>query len=62
MFSTEQLRIIEDANFSYSPLGNEFEKQIKTIAEQGEKQIKVLQSLDSKYINHKISFKPGGHK
>ena len=62
MFSTEQLRIIEDANFSYSPLGNEFEKQIKTIAEQGEKQIKVLQSSDSKYINHKISFKPGGHK
>ena len=47
MFSTEQLRIMEDANFSYSPLGNEFEKEIKTVAEQGEKQIKVLQSLNS---------------
>ena len=47
MFSTEQLRIIEDANFSNSPLGNEFKKQIKTIAEQEEKQIKV-----SKYKIH----------
>ena len=35
-------QIIEQANFGYSPLGKAFEKQIKTIKDQGKKQIKVL--------------------
>ena len=35
-------QIIEQANFGYSPLGKAFEKQIKTIKDQGKKQITVL--------------------
>ena len=37
--STQQ-QIIEQAKFTYSPLGKAFEKQTKTIKDQGEKQIK----------------------
>ena len=36
-------QIIEQAKFTYSPLGKAFEKQIKTIEDQGEKQIKGIQ-------------------
>ena len=32
-----QSRIIEQAKFTYSPLGKAFEKQTKTIEEQGKK-------------------------
>ena len=35
-------RITEQAKFTYSPLGRTFEKQIKTIEEQGKKQVKAL--------------------
>ena len=34
---------MEQAKFSYSPLGKAFEKQTKTIKDQGEKQIKAIQ-------------------
>ena len=37
--STQQ-QVIEQAKFTYSPLGKAFEKQTKTIKDQGEKQIK----------------------
>ena len=40
--SNEQ-QIIEQAKFTYSPLGKAFEKQTKTIEEQGEKQMKAIQ-------------------
>ena len=40
--STQQ-KIIEQARFTYSPLGKDFEKQTKTIKDQGEKQIKAIQ-------------------
>ena len=40
--STQQ-QIIEQAKFTYSPLGKAFEKQTKTIEDQGEKQIKAIQ-------------------
>ena len=33
---------IEQAKFAYSPLGKAFENQIKTIKDQGEKQIKTI--------------------
>ena len=33
----DQIRIIEQAKFTYSPLGKAFEKQIKTTEEQGKK-------------------------
>ena len=34
---------IEQAKFTYSPLGKAFEKQTKTIEDQGEKQVKAIQ-------------------
>ena len=36
----DQRRVIEQAKFTYSPLGKALKKQIKTIKTQGEKQIK----------------------
>ena len=38
---SNQQQIIEQAKFTYSPLGKAFEKQIKTIKDQGENQIKA---------------------
>ena len=40
---SNQQQIIEQARFTYSPLGKAFEKQIKTTEDQGEKQIKAIQ-------------------
>ena len=40
---SNQQQIIEQATFTYSPLGKAFEKQTKTIKDQGEKQIKAIQ-------------------
>ena len=39
---SNQQQIIEHAKFTYSPLGKVFEKQIKTIENQGDKQIEAL--------------------
>ena len=39
---SNQQQIIEQAKFTYSPLGKAFEKQIKTVEDQGEKQIQNL--------------------
>ena len=36
--------MIEQAIFTYSLLGKAFEKHIKTIEDQGEKQIKAIQN------------------
>ena len=40
---SNQQQTIEQAKFTYSPLGKAFEKQTKTIEDQGEKQIKAIQ-------------------
>ena len=40
-------QIIEQAEFTYSPLGKAFEKQIKAIEDQGQKQVKTLKDLKS---------------
>ena len=40
---SNQQQIIEQAKFTYSPLEKAFEKQIKTIEDQGEKRIKAIQ-------------------
>ena len=40
---SNQQQIIEQAKFTYSPLGKAFEKQIKTIEDQGQEQIKAIQ-------------------
>ena len=39
----DQRRVIEQANFAYSPLGKAFEKQIKKPEDEGEKQIKATE-------------------
>ena len=45
---SNQKQMIEQAKFTYSPLGKAFEKQIKTIEDQGEKQIKASKDLKLK--------------
>ena len=40
---SNQQQIIQQAKFTYSPLGKAFEKETKTIKDQGEKQTKVIQ-------------------
>ena len=45
---SNQQQIIEQARFTYSPLGKAFEKQIKTIEDKGQKQIDALESLKPK--------------
>ena len=40
---SNQQQIIEQAKFTYSPLGKAFKKQIKTIEDRGNKQIKARQ-------------------
>ena len=45
---SDQIRIIEQAKFIYSLLGKAFEKQIKTIKDQGLKQVEALKALKSK--------------
>ena len=45
---SNQQQIIEQAKFTCSPLGKAFEKQIKTIEDQGQKQVDALESLKSK--------------
>ena len=42
---SNQQQIIEQAKFTYSPLGKAFEKQIKTIEDQGQRQIDALENL-----------------
>ena len=54
---SNQQQIIEQAKFTYSPLGKAFEKQTKTIEDKGEKQIKAIQDnrkqliIDDDYKN-----------
>ena len=45
---SNQQQIIEQAKFTYSPLGKAFEKQIKTIEDQVKKQVEALESLKPK--------------
>ena len=46
-----QRRLIEKAKFAYCPLGKAFEKQTKTIEEQGKKQVEALEVLDPEKIS-----------
>ena len=45
---SNQQQIIEQTRFTYSPLGKAFEKQIKTIEDQGKKQVDVLEKMKPK--------------
>ena len=49
-----QQQIIQQAKFNYSPLGKDFEKQIKTIDNQGKKQVKAIQD-NKKLVNININ-------
>ena len=45
---SNQQQIIEQAKFTYSPLGKAFEKQIKAIEDHGQKQVEALNDLKPK--------------
>ena len=45
---SNQQQIIEQVKFTYSPLGKAFEKQTKTIEDQGQKQVDALKDLKPK--------------
>ena len=45
---SNQQQLTEQARFTYSPLGKAFEKQIKTIEDQGKKQVDALENLKLK--------------
>ena len=45
---SNQQQIIEQAKFTYSPMEKAFEKQIKTIEDQGQKQVDALENLKPK--------------
>ena len=47
---SNQRQIIEQAKFTYSPLGKAFEKQTKTIEDQGKKQVKAIK--DKQVVNN----------
>ena len=50
-------QIIEQAKFTYSPLGKTFEKQTKTIQDQGEKQIKAIQDNKQLQLTNNYDYK-----
>ena len=45
---SNQQQIIEQSKFTYSPSGKAFEKLVKTIEDQGQKQVKALEELKPK--------------
>ena len=45
---SNQQQIIEQTKFTYSPLGKAFDKQIRTIENQGKKQVDALERLKPK--------------
>ena len=47
ILTSNQQQIIEQAKFTYSYFGKAFEKQIKTIEDQGQKQVEALNTLRS---------------
>ena len=55
---SNQPQIIELSKFTYSPLGKAFEKQIKTIEDQGQKQVDALKALEPKAIEKESNNKP----
>ena len=58
LLPSNQQQIIEQARFTYSPLGKAFEKQIKTIEDQGKKQVDALENLKLKEETKPIEVKP----
>ena len=48
LLPSNQQQIIQQAKFTYSPLGKAFEKQTKIIEDQGKKQVQAI--LDNKHL------------
>ena len=55
---SNQQKIIEQARFTYSPLGKAFEKQTKTIEDQGKRQVDAVEKLKPKEQTKPIEDKP----
>ena len=53
---SNQQQIIEQARFTYSPLRKAFEKQIKIIEDQGQKQVDALESLKTTQQTKAITY------
>ena len=53
---SNQKEMIEQAKFTYSPLDKAFEKQIKTIEDQGEKQTKAIQNHEQAKTNKTYTY------
>ena len=51
---SNQQQTIEQAKFTYSPLGKAFQKQIKIIEDQGQKHVDALKDLKPKQKNNYI--------
>ena len=51
---SDKQQIIEQAKFTYSPLGRAFEKQIKTIEDQGHNKVEALKTnaINAKFDNN----------
>ena len=58
---SDQSRAIEQAKFTYSPLGKAFEKQIKTTEEQGEEQIKAFEEHGKQLVKSSDEKEPLTH-
>ena len=54
---SKQQQIIEQATFTYSPLGKTFEKQTKTIEDQGKKQTEAIQDNKKQLANINEDYK-----
>ena len=57
ILQSNQQQIIEQTKFTYSALGKAFDKQIKTIEDQGKKQVDALNTLKSNDNNNKLEIK-----
>ena len=53
---SNQQQIIEQARFTYSPLGKAFQKKKKTVEDQGQKQIKAIQDRGQLKIIKKCAY------
>ena len=52
---SKQQQMIEQGKFTYSPLGRTFEKETKTIEDQGKKQVDALADLKPKEIKPRVT-------
>ena len=55
---SNQQKIIKQAKFTYSSLGKAFQKQIKTIEDQGQKQVETLKGLKPETIKSESNNQP----